>query len=47
MVAILTHDLYRAYELMQAGKLTPQEFWPTVFATNGIYSRNAQRGLNR
>lgn len=38
MVAILTHDLYRAYELMQADKLTPQEFWPTVFATNGIYS---------
>ncbi|MGB2713512.1 MAG: hypothetical protein WBC51_04990 [Vicinamibacterales bacterium] len=37
IVAVLTTDLYLAYELMKAGKLTPAEFWPTLFQTNGIY----------
>jgi hypothetical protein len=38
IVAMLTRDLFLAHELMQQGKLTPAEFWPTVFDTNGIYS---------
>lgn len=38
IVAMLTRDLYLAHELMQQGKLTPAEFWPTVFETDGIYS---------
>jgi hypothetical protein len=38
IVAMQTKDLFLAHELMQQGKLTPAEFWPTVFDTNGIYS---------
>jgi hypothetical protein len=38
IVAMQTKDLFLAHELMRQGKLTPAEFWPTVFDTNGIYS---------
>jgi hypothetical protein len=38
IVAMQTKDLFLAHELMLQGKLTPAEFWPTVFDTNGIYS---------
>jgi hypothetical protein len=38
IVAMLTRDLFLAHELMQQGKLTPAEFWHTVFDTNGVYT---------
>lgn len=37
IVAMRTRDLFLAHQLIQQGKLTPAEFWPTVFDTNGIY----------